>query len=114
MSTATKDAATLARPVEEKFDDHLGLQDVDYIEFYVNNAKQAAHFFQTIFGFELKAYSGLETGVRDRASYYLEQGNIRFLLTAPIKSSSPITKHVARHGDGVRDIAMHVEDVDRA
>ena len=114
MSTATKDSATLERPVEEKFDDHLGLQDVDYIEFYVNNAKQAAHFFQTIFGFELKAYSGLETGVRDRSSYYLEQGNIRFLLTAPINSSSPIVDHVAKHGDGVRDIAMHVEDVDRA
>ena len=106
--------STVERPVEEKFDDHLGLQDVDYIEFYVNNAKQAAHFFQSIFGFDLKAYCGLETGIRDRASYYLEQGNIRFLLTAPITSSSPIVDHVAKHGDGVRDIAMHVEDVDRA
>lgn len=114
MSTVTKDTPTLERPVEEKFDDHLGLQDVDYVEFYVNNAKQAAHYFQSIFGFELKAYSGLETGVRDRASYYLEQGNIRFLLTAPIHSSSPIVDHVAKHGDGVRDIAMLVEDVDRA
>ncbi|HEX6981268.1 MAG TPA: 4-hydroxyphenylpyruvate dioxygenase [Balneolaceae bacterium] len=110
----SEQAATLERPVEEKFEDYLGLQDVDYIEFYVNNAKQTAHYFQTIFGFELKAYSGLETGVRDRASYYLEQGNIRFLLTAPVTSSSPVVDHVARHGDGVRDIAMHVEDVDRA
>lgn len=114
MSTAVQDSQTLERPVEDKFEDFLGLQDVDYIEFYVNNAKQASYFFQTIFGFELKAYSGLETGVRDRASYYLEQGNIRFLVTAPIKSDSPIVNHVAKHGDGVRDIALHVEDVDRA
>jgi 4-hydroxyphenylpyruvate dioxygenase len=110
----SEQTAALERPVEEKFEDYLGLQDVDYIEFYVNNAKQAAHYFQTIFGFELVAYSGLETGVRDRASYYLEQGNIRFLLTAPVDSSSPVVEHVAKHGDGVRDIAMHVEDVDRA
>ncbi len=114
MATATQDSKMLERPVEEKFEDYLGLQDVDYIEFYVNNAKLASYFFQTIFGFELKAYSGLETGVRDRVSYYLEQGNIRFLVTAPITSDSPIVEHVAQHGDGVRDIAMHVEDVERA
>lgn len=115
MSTATrKGAATVERPVEEKFNDHLGLQDVDYVEMYVNNAKQAAHFYQSVFGFELVAFSGLETGNRDRVSYYLEQGNIRLVLTAPLNSSSPIAKHVARHGDGVKDIAMDVEDVDRA
>jgi|TARA_R100000005_G_C4997627_1_gene204335 4-hydroxyphenylpyruvate dioxygenase len=105
---------TLKRPVEEKFDDHLGLQDVDYVEHYVNNAKQAAHFYITTFGFELKAYSGLETGIRDRASYYLEQGNIRFVLSAPLNSNSPIAKFTNKHGDGIKDIAMHVEDVDRA
>ena len=76
MSTATRNgASTVERPVEEKFNDHLGLQDVDYVELYVNNAKQAAHFYQSVFGFELVAFSGLETGNRDRASYYLEQGN---------------------------------------
>lgn len=106
--------STLERPVEEKFDDHLGLQDVDYIECYVGNAKQACHFYQTIFGFELKAYSGLETGSRDWVSYYLEQNNIRFVLTSALKSDSAIARHVALHGDGIRDIAMHVEDVDRA
>lgn len=105
---------TIERPVEEKFDDHLGLQDVDYVEHYVNNAKQAAHFYITTFGFELKAYSGLETGIRDRASYYLEQGNIRFVISAPLSSDSPIARFVQKHGDGVKDIAMHVEDVDRA
>lgn len=105
---------TIERPVEERFEDHLGLQDVDYIEHYVSNARQAAHFYITVFGFELKAYAGLETGVRDRASYYLEQENIRFVLTAPLNSNSPISKFVHQHGDGVKDIAMMVEDVDRA
>lgn len=105
---------TLERPIEEQFEDHLGLQDVDYVEHYVNNAKQAAHYYQTTFGFELKAFAGLQTGVRDRASYYLEQGNIRFVITAPLNSSSPIAEFVHKHGDGVKDIAMHVEDVDRA
>lgn len=114
MGENAEQTATLERPVEEEFDDHLGLQDVDYIEHYVNNAKQASHFYQTVFGFQLKAFSGLETGTRDRVSYLLEQGNIRFLLTAPLNSNSPIAKHVALHGDGVRDIAMHVRDVDRA
>lgn len=104
----------LERPIEEEFEDHLGLQDVDYIEHYVSNAKQAAHYYITTFGFELKAYSGLETGVRDRSSFYLEQGNIRFVLTAPLNSSSPISKFVHKHGDGIKDVAMHVEDVDRA
>jgi len=108
------DEATIQRPVEEKFDDHLGLQDIDYIELYVGNAKQACHYFQTIFGFDLVAYSGLETGVRDRSSYYLEQGNIRLVLSAPLKSDTIIAGHLNKHGDGVRDIAMHVEDVDRA
>lgn len=105
---------TIERPLEEQFDDHLGLQDVDYVEHYVSNAKQAAHFYITTFGFELKAYSGLETGIRDRASYYLEQGNIRFVLSAPLHSDSPIAEFVQTHGDGVKDIALHVEDVDRA
>ncbi|MGM0589663.1 MAG: 4-hydroxyphenylpyruvate dioxygenase [Bacteroidota bacterium] len=115
MSTATKrDATTLDRPVEEKFDDHLGLEDIDYIELYVNNAKQAAHFYQTVFGFELVGYSGLETGQRDRSSYYLEQGNIRMILTAPMNSGSPIAQHVFKHGDGVKDVAMHVKDVESA
>ena len=62
----------LEREIEEEFDDHLGLQDVDYVEHYVSNAKQTAHYYITTFGFQLKAYSGLETGVRDRSSYYLE------------------------------------------
>ena len=111
MSSKTN---TLDRPIEKEFDDHLGLQDVDYVEHYVSNAKQTAHYYITTFGFQLKAYCGLETGVRDRSSYYLEQGNIRFVITAPLNSKSPISEFVHKHGDGIKDIAMHVEDVDRA
>ncbi|MFZ0456141.1 MAG: 4-hydroxyphenylpyruvate dioxygenase [Ignavibacteriaceae bacterium] len=114
MSGNRSNTGVLERPVEEKFDDHLGLQDIDYIEFYVGNAKQAAYFYQYVFGFKLSGYCGLETGVRDRISYFLEQGNIRFILTSALNSSSPIAEHVVKHGDGVKDIAMLVEDVDRA
>ncbi len=111
---AHENTDTMERPVEEKFEDFLGLQDVGYVEFYVGNAKQAAYFFQSVFGFELKAYSGMETGVRDRASYYLEQQNIRFVVTAPIDGQSPIMDHLRKHGYGVKDIAMQVKDVDKA
>lgn len=114
MRATAEETADLKRPVEERFDDHLGLQDVDYVEHYVSNAKQAAHFYQTVFGFGLKAFSGLETGTRDRASYLLQQGNVRFVITSPLNSNSPIAQHVVRHGDGIRDIALHVEDVDKA
>lgn len=100
--------------VEEAYKDHLGLIDIDYIEFYVNNAKQAAHWYQSMFGFNLAGYRGLETGVRDRSSYLLEQGNIRLVLTSPLTGDSPIAEFCRKHGDGVKDIAMMVEDVDRA
>ena len=110
----SKISNTLDWLIEQEFDDHLGLQDVDFVEHYVSNAKQTAHYYITTFGFELKAYCGLETGIRNRSSYYLEQGNIRFVITAPLNSNSPISDFVHKHGDGIRDIAMHVEDVDRA
>lgn len=95
-------------------DDYLQLLDIDYVEYFVNNAKQAAHFYQTMFGFELIGYSGLETGVRDHASYLLQQGNIRFVLTTSLVPGSPIAKHCQIHGDGVRDIAFSVMDVEAA
>ena len=114
MQENLNNADVLERPIEEKFDDHLGLQDIDYIEFYVGNAKQAAYFYQYVFGFRLTGYRGLETGIRDRVSYFLEQGNIRFIFTSALNSSSLIAKHVAKHGDGVKDLAMLVENVDRA
>ena len=105
---------TVDRPLESAYDDHLGLVDIHHIELYVNNAKQAAHYYQTVFGFEVTAYSGLETGVRDRASWLLEQGNIRMVLTSPLTGDSPIAEHCRVHGDGVRDIAMAVKNVHTA
>jgi 4-hydroxyphenylpyruvate dioxygenase len=102
------------RPLEAAYDDHLGLVDIDAIELYVSNAKQAAHFYQTVFGFELVGYAGLETGVRDRSSWVLQQGNIRFVLTSPFTGDSPIAEFVKVHGDGVKDISMAVKDVERA
>ena len=114
MQEQLNNTGVLERPVEEKFDDHLGLRDIDYIEFYVGNAKQSSYFYQKVFGFRLSGYCGLETGVRDKVSYYLEQGNIRFIFTSALNSSSPIADHAAKHGDGVKDLAMLVEDVDKA
>lgn len=94
--------------------DFLPIQAIDYVELYVGNAKQAAHYYRTAFGFGVKAYAGLETGVRDRASYMLEQGEIRLVLTGALNGDSPIADHVRRHGDGVKDIALRVEDCESA
>ena len=95
-------------------DDFLKIRGTDHVEFYVGNAKQAAYYYAHAFGFSVVAYAGLETGIRDRASYVLQQGKVRFVLTAPLSPEGPIAEHVHRHGDGVRDIALDVEDVDRA
>ena len=111
---ASHDMPVLNRPLEDEFDDHLGLLDVDYVELWVTNAKQAAHYYQTVFGFELTGYSGLETGTRDRASHLLTQGNIRLVLTSCLDGDSPIADFCKAHGDGVKDIGLTVEDVDRA
>jgi 4-hydroxyphenylpyruvate dioxygenase len=91
-------------------DDFLPLLGTDYVELYVGNAKQAAHFYKTAFGFQSLAYAGLETGVRDRASYVLQQGKIRLVLTTPLTSKSPIADHIKKHGDAVKVIALWVED----
>ena len=85
-------------------------KDFDYIELYVGNAKQAAHFYRTALGFKPIAYAGLETGERDRVSFILEQGEIRLVLTASITPDSAVAEHVLLHGDGVRDIAFAVDD----
>ncbi len=91
-------------------DDFLPLLGTDYVELYVGNAKQAAHFYKTAFGFQSLAYAGLETGVRDRTSYVLKQGKIRLVLTTPLTSKSEIAEHHKRHGDAVKVIALWVED----
>lgn len=90
--------------------DFLPLMGTDYVEFYVGNAKQAAHFYKTAFGFQSLAYAGLETGVRDRASYVLVQDKIRLVLTTALNSNSPIGEHVKKHGDGVKVVALWVDD----
>jgi len=91
-------------------EDFLPLKGTDYIEFYVGNAKQSALFYQHCLGFELVAYAGPETGVRDRASYVLKQDKIRFVLTTSIGSDSDIARHVSKHGDGVKVLALWVDD----
>ncbi|HEY4539988.1 MAG TPA: 4-hydroxyphenylpyruvate dioxygenase [Faecalibacter sp.] len=90
--------------------DFLPINGTDYIEFYVGNAKQSAHYYKTAFGFQEIAYAGPETGVRDRASYVLQQGKIRLVLTSGLKSDSPICQHAMKHGDGVKVLALWVDD----
>jgi 4-hydroxyphenylpyruvate dioxygenase len=90
--------------------DFLPINGTDYIEFYVGNAKQAAHYYKTAFGFQSLAYAGPETGVRDRVSYVLKQGKIRLILTTALNSNHPIAEHVKKHGDGVKILALWVDD----
>ena len=94
--------------------DFLPLLGTDYIEFYVGNAKQAAHFYKTAFGFQSLAYAGLETGLKDRVSYVLKQDKIRIILTTALNSKSVIGEHVKKHGDGVKVIALWVDDAKKA
>ncbi|CAN5833248.1 4-hydroxyphenylpyruvate dioxygenase [soil metagenome] len=90
--------------------DFLPINGTDYIEYYVGNAKQAAYFYQSAFGFQLIGYRGPETGTRDRTSYLLKQDKIRFVLTSPLAPEGFVADHVYKHGDGVRDIALWVDD----
>ncbi len=91
-------------------EDFLPIQGTDHIEFYVGNARQAAQYYQHCMGFELIAYAGPETGLRDRASYVMQQGKIRFVLTTALRGDSEIAAHVNRHGDGVKVLALWVND----
>jgi 4-hydroxyphenylpyruvate dioxygenase len=106
--------ATLAASPAHIEQDFLPLKGTDHIEFYVGNARQAAYFYRAAFGMSLVAYAGPETGRRDRASYVLQQGKIRFVLTTALRSDSEIARHVAKHGDGVRSIALWVDDARNA
>lgn len=103
-ATVSTDASTQAG------EDFLPINGTDYIEFYVGNAKQAAYYYMAAFGFEALAYAGLETGLRDRTSYVIKQDKIRFVLTSALHPESEVAEHVRLHGDGVRDIAMWVDD----
>lgn len=102
--------ATLTVPEAGVEHDAFPINGTDYVEFYVGNAKQACHYYRAAFGYSLIAYRGPETGVRDRASYLLQQGKIRLVLTTALSPTSPIAEQVHRHGDGVKDYALWVED----
>lgn len=104
----TSDAAVSAIPADVQ--DFLPLNGTDYVEFYVGNAKQAAHFYKTAFGFQSLAYAGPETGVRDRASYVLVQNKLRFVLTTPLNPDNDMARHITEHGDGVKVLALWVDD----
>jgi 4-hydroxyphenylpyruvate dioxygenase-like putative hemolysin len=90
--------------------DFLPLNGVDHVDFWVGNAKQAAHYFRALWGFTPIAYAGLETGVRDRISYVMRRNDITFVLTGALQPEGEIAEHVHRHGDGVKDIAFSVDD----
>ncbi len=95
-------------------EDFLPLHGTDYVEFYVGNAKQAAHFYKTAFGFQSLAYAGPETGMMDKVSYVIRQNKLTFVLTTPLRTDNPIADHIYKHGDGVKVIALMVDDAKSA
>src|SRR5256886_9820759 len=111
-------ATTIAAPKKKRApaaaEDFLPLEGTDHIEFYVGNAKQAAHFYKSAFGFQSLAYAGPETGIKDRASYAIQQNKLTFVLTTPTRPNNPIADHIHKHGDGVKVIALKVKDATSA
>jgi 4-hydroxyphenylpyruvate dioxygenase len=106
-------STTLESP--EKFTtDFLPLQGTDYVEFYVGNAKQAAHFYKTAFGFQSLAYAGPETGMKDKVSYVVRQNKLTFVLTTALRTDDDIARHIHKHGDGVKVLALKVDDATEA
>ncbi|MDO3680389.1 4-hydroxyphenylpyruvate dioxygenase [Paenibacillus ehimensis] len=100
--------------VSELQQDFFPIEDFDYMEFYVGNAKQAAYYLSRAFGFKIVAFAGLETGQRDRVSYVLEQRKIRFVVTGSLQEDHPVTEFIKKHGEGAKDVALRVDDVERA
>lgn len=112
-----EDLQNKAYDIDKKYDaanDFLPIMGTDYIELYVGNAKQSALYYKTAFGFESEAYSGMETGVKDKVSYVLRQGKIRLVLTSSLVADGPINTHINTHGDGVKVIALWVQDATKA
>ena len=109
MSSSNSLAQASKTSIQE---DTVPLKGIHHVHFWVGNAKQASYYYRKAFGFSQKAFSGLETGNREYASYVLQQGEITFVFSTPYSSKSPIADHVRKHGDGVKDIAFHVDDVD--
>ena len=101
-------------PTSNDTTDFLPLHGTDYVEFYVGNAKQAAHFYKTAFGFQSLAYAGPETGIKDKVSYVIRQNNLTFVLTTPLRTGNPIADHIYKHGDGVKVLALKVDDAAKA
>lgn len=120
MSTEIKNLKNLQNTtygLKKLFDDaqdFLPLLGTDYVELYVGNAKQSAHYYKTAFGFQSEAFAGLETGCKDHVSYVLKQDKVRLVLTTPLTSDGPINEHINKHGDGVKIIALWVEDATSA
>ena len=98
----------------DEAEDFLPLLGTDYVELYVGNAKQSAHYYKTAFGFQSEAYAGLETGIKDRVSYVLKQDKIRLVLTTPLQKDGLINDHINEHGDGVKVVALWVDDATKA
>ena len=109
MATSTKTDIK-----KETQTDFLPLEGTDYVEFYVGNAKQAAHYYMSAFGFQALAYAGPETGIKEKASYAVRQNKLTFVLTTPLRSDNPIADHVYKHGDGVKAISLRVSDAANA
>lgn len=101
---------SVSNPSIEKQTDFLPLSGTDYVEFYVGNAKQAAHYYKTAFGFQSVGYAGPETGVRDHVSYAIRQNKLTFVLTTPLRAGNPMADHIYKHGDGVKVLALTVDD----
>lgn len=102
------------KKIFDEAEDFLPLLGTDYVELYVGNAKQSAHFYKTAFGFQSEAYAGLETGAKDRVSYVLKQDKIRLVLTTPLNPDGPINAHINKHGDGVKVVALWVDDATKS
>src|ERR1700712_2206973 len=109
-------STTLAAPenITKADTNFLPLHGTDYLEFYVGNAKQAAHYYKTAFGFQSLAYAGPETGVKDKVSYVIRQNKLTFILTTPLRPGNEIADHIYKHGDGVKVLALKVEDATSA
>ncbi len=114
MSKEVKSVEYGLEKIFEGAQDFLPLLGTDYVEFYVGNAKQSAHYYKTAFGYQSLAYAGLETGVKDKASYVLKQDKIRIVLTTPLTADSAINEHLKKHGDGVKVAALWVEDATKS
>jgi 4-hydroxyphenylpyruvate dioxygenase len=110
ISQPASNQSKIAKHLTMSNTDFLPLQGTDYVEFYVGNAKQAAHFYKTAFGFQSLAYAGPETGVKDRASYAVRQHKLTFVFTTPLRANNDIADHIYKHGDGVKMLALKVED----